>query len=386
MRAVLSATSKQPPNAIREIDAGQRPRIDYLALSSYLPATYMDYSTTALRHGTARRVEETLRLDIYLAMLVARDAHARDDQVVLSMSERVGIPLGYWLDRRIKHAVMMHHPMSPTKLRLLKAFQTPRRWDLLIALSNAEATALQDILGLAPNQIITLHAPIDTDYYNPNIDVEPMSESDHVLSLGLAQRDYPTLIQALRGLPHVTCHISATSAWTSHRAGYEQEIIPSNVLLKSYDHPNIIRERYLKSRFTIIPMRHHTTQWSAGSTSVLQPQAMGKAVIATRTPGLVEYVRDGETGILVEGGNPQALAEAIDYLWKNPEKAAAMGQRAREWVAATFSLDRWMDEIGSALNGLVDSHITRIESHQRPFGVPSAKIFGENDEIFPSCR
>jgi glycosyltransferase involved in cell wall biosynthesis len=355
MRAVVSATSNQPADAIKEIAAGLRPRIDYLALSSHLPATYLDYSTESLGHGTIRRVEEKLRLDIYLAMLVARHARAQRDHIVFSMSERVGIPLAYWLNRRVKHAVMLHHPMSPSKLRLLKTLQTARRWDLLIALSDAEATALRNTLRHTPDQITTLHAPIDTDFYHPDIAVEPESEPDHILSLGLAQRDYPTLIHALRRIPHVTCHISATSAWTSHQAGYEHEIIPSNVLIKSYDHPSIIRERYLKSRFTVIPMRQHTTQWSAGSTSVLQPQAMGKAVIVTRTPGLADYVLDGETGIIVDGGNPAALAEAIDYLWNNPDKAAAMGRRAREWVKATFSLDQWMGNVAQLLNTLVDS-------------------------------
>jgi glycosyltransferase involved in cell wall biosynthesis len=148
----------------------------------------------------------------------------------------------------------------------------------------------------------------------------------------------------------VACQISATSAWVKHKAGYEDEVIPDNVQIKGYDHPNAICEAYANSRFVVIPIRYPISQWSAGSVSVLQPQAMGKAVIATRTPGLADYIIDGETGLLVEPNNPQAMAEAIEFLWNNPDKAAAMGQRGCEWVRDNFSIEHWIDELGLMLS------------------------------------
>jgi glycosyltransferase involved in cell wall biosynthesis len=85
---------------------------------------------------------------------------------------------------------------------------------------------------------------------------------------------------------------------------------------------------------------------------VQQAQAMGKPVVATHMPGLRDYVLDGETGMLVEEANPVALASAIDYLWGNAEVAAAMGRRARDWVEANFSLDRWVESVAALLNDL----------------------------------
>lgn len=349
MRILVVATSAKHADAEREIRQGQRPRIDYLELCNHLNASYEDYNTIGLKHGHARLLEEKLRLDFYLAMRAAWIVRTRGYDIVLSMSERVGIPLSYLLPREVKHVVVMHHPESPPKRRLLTALRTAGRWDRIVALSHAEARSLRESLQLEPNRVQVLHTPLDTTFYRPIHADRLAREPDHLLSIGLAQRDYPTLIQALRTLPHVTCHISATSAWASHKAGYEGEIIPDNVRITSYDHPGIIRERYAMSRFTIIPIRHQTTQWSAGSTSVLQPQAIGRPVIATRKPGLADYVLDGETGLLVEGGNPAAMAAAIDYLWKNPEKAAAMGRRGHEWVIANFSLERWLDSISNML-------------------------------------
>ena len=350
MRALIVATSTKFPKMEEEIKLGQRPRLDYLELSDRLAATYMDYDPPWLHHQKwIRRLEEKSRLDLYWARQIARRVKEQRHDVVLSMSERIGIPLGHMLSRRVKHVVILHHPMSPDKLRLMKVLQTPRRWDMALPLSHAEARALQQALHLKPDRIRVLHESVDTRFYKPRHDDDLGSEGDFILSLGLTNRDYPTLIRALHKLPHVTCQISATSAWASHKTGYENEIIPSNVHIKSYDHPSIIRDAYARCRFVVIPLRTQLSQWSAGSVSMLQPQAMGKPVIATRTPGSPDYVLHGETGILVEGGNPDAMAEAIDYLWSDPERASAMGRRAREWVEANLSLDRWLDDVSHLL-------------------------------------
>jgi glycosyltransferase involved in cell wall biosynthesis len=350
MRALVIATSGKYPHMEQEIALGQRPRLDYLELCDRLEASYMDYDPPWMHnHRLVRRLEEKFHLDIYWAKQIARRVKGEQYDVVLSMSERVGIPLGYTLSRRVKHVVMLHHPMSPTKLRFMKTLQTAHRWDVALGLSQAEAKALQEALHLGPDRIQVLHLAIDTKFYAPPKVADAGSEQDYLLSLGVSNRDYPTLLRALHKLPHVSCQISATSAWAKHGTGYENDSIPDNVHIKPYDHPSTIRDAYAKSRFIVISLRDNLSQWSAGSASVLQPQAMGKPVIATRTPGMSDYILDGETGILVEASKPAAMAEAIDDLWSNPEKAAAMGRRAREWVEANFSLDKWLDDVSHLL-------------------------------------
>jgi glycosyltransferase involved in cell wall biosynthesis len=81
---------------------------------------------------------------------------------------------------------------------------------------------------------------------------------------------------------------------------------------------------------------------------------MGRAVVATAMPGLSDYLINGETGILVGIGNDQEMAEAIEYLWRNPEVAEQMGRRGREWLAANFSLDQWLDQLVSAAHSVLN--------------------------------
>jgi len=71
--------------------------------------------------------------------------------------------------------------------------------------------------------------------------------------------------------------------------------------------------------------------------SLLEGAASGRALVGADTPGCREIVVDGLTGLLVPPGNPQALAEAIEALWRSPETRRAMGLKGRELVLARFT-------------------------------------------------
>ena len=55
-------------------------------------------------------------------------------------------------------------------------------------------------------------------------------------------------------------------------------------------------------------------------------------VIVTNLPGQMETVRHGVSGLVAAQRDPRALADAVLALAADPEKARAMGQRARTWV------------------------------------------------------
>ena len=72
--------------------------------------------------------------------------------------------------------------------------------------------------------------------------------------------------------------------------------------------------------------------------AILEAMAAGKPVVATTVGGIPEFVVPGETGLLVEPGNPAALAEAIGSLLRDPERASGMGMRGRARVLAGFQM------------------------------------------------
>jgi glycosyltransferase involved in cell wall biosynthesis len=365
MQTLIVATNATPPNVAREVCAGEHQRVDYMELADRLRATYVD--TAEVRdHTLMRYVDNKSRLCVGQALQVAQVVQKERFGTVLSLSERVGIPLSHLLDRRVRHVVIGHHLLSPHKFRLLKALRVPDRWDMIVVLTQAEAEALRERLHLGAARIRVINPPVDTDFFRPYEAANHTPQQDHLLSVGLSCRDYPTLINAMRKIPHVTAHIRAGSTWIHTAAGYEQATIPDTVHIKPPVSPSVLRRCYAESRFVVIPIRK-TTQWNAGATAVLEAQAMGRAVIATRTPGSVGYVRDGETGILVESGDAAGMAEAIDSLWRNPDQAAAMGQRGRQWVADNFSLDQWLVDTSNLLNGF-DTSAAHVDKHGRSRG------------------
>ncbi|NOY06822.1 MAG: glycosyltransferase family 4 protein [Chlorobi bacterium] len=80
---------------------------------------------------------------------------------------------------------------------------------------------------------------------------------------------------------------------------------------------------------------------------IIEAAAMARPVVASDLGGPRELVVPGKTGLLVEPGNPDALAEAITAILEKPEVASAMGEEgcrfAREHFDAAKNIQLIMD-------------------------------------------
>ena len=72
--------------------------------------------------------------------------------------------------------------------------------------------------------------------------------------------------------------------------------------------------------------------------TVVEANACGVPVVASRSPGLVDSVRDGETGFLVPPGDVRATADAAFRLLTDAALHARLGAAARDW-ARSFHWD-----------------------------------------------
>jgi phosphatidylinositol alpha-1,6-mannosyltransferase len=68
----------------------------------------------------------------------------------------------------------------------------------------------------------------------------------------------------------------------------------------------------------------------------LEASATGVAVVAGRSGGAPETVRDGQTGVVVDGWDVGAIAASVSDLLADPERAARMGQAGRRWVVENW--------------------------------------------------
>src|SRR6185437_2957004 len=99
------------------------------------------------------------------------------------------------------------------------------------------------------------------------------------------------------------------------------------------------------------------SRWSESFGNVAAEAMMrGTAVIASRIGGMAEYIRDGESGILVSPGSADALASALLTILENRTLAEELGRRGREAALAHLNADGWAEQFESAYHRAIHLH------------------------------
>jgi glycosyltransferase involved in cell wall biosynthesis len=75
-------------------------------------------------------------------------------------------------------------------------------------------------------------------------------------------------------------------------------------------------------------------------------------LVATRVGGMVDSVRDGETGVLVEPANTDELARGILQLLRDPERARRLAHAGRKLMLERFTLSRTVRDLSELYHRL----------------------------------
>lgn len=81
------------------------------------------------------------------------------------------------------------------------------------------------------------------------------------------------------------------------------------------------------------------TPFFGSPTKLFEYMSLGKGIIASDLDQLGEILTDGETGLLVPPGDPNALAGAIERLCRDPDLSDRMGKAARELALREYTWD-----------------------------------------------
>lgn len=85
--------------------------------------------------------------------------------------------------------------------------------------------------------------------------------------------------------------------------------------------------------------------WEGFPIGILEAMAMNRVVVASPVDGNRELVENEKTGLLVEHGNPEALASKLLLLVKNPEMRHTLAFNAHEYVVSHFGINRLVDDV-----------------------------------------
>jgi glycosyltransferase involved in cell wall biosynthesis len=84
--------------------------------------------------------------------------------------------------------------------------------------------------------------------------------------------------------------------------------------------------------------------------AVMEAQLSGLPVVATRHAGIPEVVMDGSTGLLVDEGDVQGMANAMAQLVLDPQLAARLGAAGQERMSLNFTVEHHLAAVSTLLH------------------------------------
>jgi glycosyltransferase involved in cell wall biosynthesis len=345
-RPVLLTVSGYIPADLEDsIEAGRRPRPDYLEIAKASDAALLDRPGAAHELGRVGALVERFggpNLTLAVACFVKRRRH----RVVFTDGEQVGLAFAAlcWLTRHPPFHIMIGHRLSARKKvmvhRLLRLHQ---RVDRVVVYASAQRRFAIEHLGYEPERVVLHPFMVDTAFWRPEQVEATLGVRPLICAVGQELRDYPTLVAAVRGLD-ADVVIAAASPWSKREdtsAGIE---IPPNVTVRACDHFEL-RQLYADAAVVVVPLQE--TDFQAGITTILEAMSMGRALVCTRTTGQTDTIVEGETGRYVPIGDAAALRAAIEALLADPAEAARLGTAGQRWVQTHADIEAYAADLAS---------------------------------------
>ncbi len=358
----MTATTRAAPNALlvrglngqptpaeleRLAAAGERPRNIYVEVARELDADIVDLNFVQQNGARVSRLVAR-RVGILEGQVLEAFLRRRHYETIVAFADRLGLELAllFKLARsRDDLALVSSRLVTRSKRIYLERLRVQSQIETIISYSSVQLDLAARRYGLPRESLHAVLQPVDELFWQP-ADRPP---EDLICSVGCISglRDYPTLLEAVRGLD-VAVELAVGSFIVSpeHNRGRErifrtnvpEGTVPPNVSYR-FDLPYTeLRDLYARSKFVVMPL--YDVDFDAGVTSITEAMAMGKAVIVSRARGQVDVVHDGIEGIYVTPGDPQALRQAIVHLLEHPEEADRMGAAGR---AAVLDRHRLVD-------------------------------------------
>lgn len=134
-----------------------------------------------------------------------------------------------------------------------------------------------------------------------------INDDGYVFAGGNSDRDYKTLIEAVRGL-NIPVFIASSDRRLFH--GID---IPANVRIEKVS-PDEFRQKMASSTITVLPIKKGLLR-SPGQQTILNAMAMGKPTIVVGRKDAEDYLEHGRTGIIVDYEDVDSLRKAISGLY-----------------------------------------------------------------------
>jgi D-inositol-3-phosphate glycosyltransferase len=345
-----------PGVLVRHVQAGPFEELD----KTDLPAQLCEFTLEVLR---AEAAHDPGRYDLI------HGHYWLSGCIGAAAKQRWGVPLVQSMHTlgRVKNSALAHGDSAEPEIRLRGEADVVAAADRLIANTGDEATELARLYGADPGRIWTVNPGVDLSTFRPGPVVAArrrlsLPETGHVIV-------FAGRMQPLKA-PDVVLHAAAALARDDPRMTQTLTVAfvggPSGT---GRAHPDQVTELSRALRIENLVRweppcpQSELADWYRAATVVMVPsysesfglvaveaQACGTPVIAASVGGLRTAVRDGKSGFLIDGHDPERYATALRKIFRSPRLRAKLSRGALRH-ASRFGWDATVDDLLAVYSG-----------------------------------
>jgi glycosyltransferase involved in cell wall biosynthesis len=301
---------------------------------------------------------------IYRALKIAKDydlLYANTAKALI-----VGALLAFLLRKKFcfhLHDIVSAEHFSALNRRLIVLLAN--RADLVVA--NSVATAKAFIAGGGKKHLVkVIPNGFDLSRFRRSLKEESQELPDGVPAGRLAPcvgvfgritrwKGQDVLLRALAKLPGVHGLIVGEAFFTGDDRAFAGELrnLAAELGIADRIHFTGFRRDIVPLLLSVDVVVHCSTSPEPFGRVIVEAMLTGRPLVATKAGGALEIVKHSETGLLVEPGNPDALARAINTLVENPPLASALGLSAQRDAQERFALERVLEQWSQSIKGII---------------------------------
>lgn len=270
--------------------------------------------------------------------------------VAVRAAHREGVPSILFHHNDLDPRTFLHRAAIETYRRIL-GDKTLALADRILVTSEAYAQESADLDGVL-DKVDVVPPGVDTDRFSPdNANAEDHDGSPEIVLVGRldetsSHKGILVLLEALSRLtPELDFQLSIVGEGDA-RASYEQQSEDLGIGDRCNFHGFVSDEKlasiYARAHIVCLPS---TTRSEGFGLVLLEAQASGTPVVGSNIGGIPQAIAHEQTGLLVEPGSIESLADKLGFLLENPELAEAMGRKGRKHVLEQFSWEATADRL-----------------------------------------
>lgn len=163
----------------------------------------------------------------------------------------------------------------------------------------------------------------DLEFFSPDRLKKSSDSGRYIICVGYHKRDWDTLIEAYKKLKtDVKLKlVGKIDKRYEHISGIEQlQFLPINELIS----------QIYNALFCVLPLEY--LNYSFGQMTLMQQMALGKLVVVSNVPSVMDYVRDRETALLYQAANVKDCRKKMLEALQNKNLRERIGQNARKYL------------------------------------------------------